>query len=83
MIDSKTKQRIVVQTHDQYGPYVTVSTYQDAGALEDALDDEYCVLYSIQVPAELRNEGGRQLFFGNAADAAKVQAILDEIEFSW
>lgn len=81
MIDSKTGERIVVQNHDVYGPYIRVSTYEDAGALEDIFDDTYFVLYWKSAPEELRDLGGNEDYFGRAADPVKVQAISDEISF--
>lgn len=81
MIDSKTGERILVRTHELYGPYIRVSTYQDAGALEDVLDDTYFVLYWKTSPEDVRGWGGNEYYFGGVADAAKLQAILDEICF--
>lgn len=81
MIDVKTGQRVLVQMNDKYGPYIRISSYDDAGALEDVLDDHYYVLYWKSVPDELKSLGGCEYFFGNAADPKKIQAILDEIEF--
>lgn len=81
MIDSKTGERILVQIHEVYGPYIRVSTYEDGGALEDVLDETYYVLYWKATPEEVREFGGNEYFFGGAADPVRVQAILDEIQF--
>lgn len=80
MIDSKTKERIVVRMHEHYGPYIRVSTYGDADALQDKFDDNYYVLYWMIRPDELEADGGREYFFGGGADPVRLQAILDEIE---
>jgi hypothetical protein len=45
MIDSKTGERVMVFIHSEYGPFIRISTYDDAGALEDLLDEKYFVLY--------------------------------------
>jgi hypothetical protein len=81
MIDSKTGERVIVCIHDVYGPYIQISTYDDAGALEDVLDEHYYVLYWTVRPKELEAEAGNQYFFGGAADPIKLQSILDEITF--
>ncbi len=81
MIDSKTGKKITVLISEKYGPYIRVSTYDAAGALEDVLDDHYYVLYWKSTPEELKAEGGNEYYFGNAADPTKVQSILDEIIF--
>jgi hypothetical protein len=81
VIDSKTGKRVVVSVDNVYGPYIRVSTYSDAGALEDVLDDQYYVLYWKKVPKEFEADGGNEYYFGGAADPEKLQAILDEITF--
>lgn len=81
MIDSKTGERVIVRMSEKYGPYIRVTTYDDAGALEDALDDQYFVLYWKTTPEDVKSDGGNEYYFGNAADVAKVQSILDEINF--
>jgi len=81
MVDSKTGERIVVRVHDLYGPYIRISTFDDAGALEDVLDDTYYVLYWKSSPDEIRELGGSDYYFGGAADPIKLQTILDEIIF--
>lgn len=79
MIDSKTGKRVVVLIHNEAGPYIRVSTWNDADALEDLLSDKYDVLYEMKTPEELKAEGGKEYFFGNAADPVKLQRIIDEI----
>jgi hypothetical protein len=81
MIDSKTGERIMVLLHEKYGPYIRVSTYADAAALEDVLDDHYYVLYWTKSPGEIAESGGSEYYFGGAADPVKMQKILDEISF--
>lgn len=81
MIDSKTMKRITVSIDKKYGPYILVSTYDDAGALEDILDDQLYILYWTTTPEELKADGGNGYYFGNATDPAKLQAILDGITF--
>jgi len=81
MIDKKTGEHVKVQIHEEYGPYIRVSTYEDAGALEDLFDEKYYVVYWKGSPEELRADGGNEYFFGGVADPVKIQAILDEIEF--
>lgn len=81
MIDSKTGERIMVLLHEKYGPYIRVSTYADAAALEDVLDDHYYVLYWTKSPIEVAEGGGSEYYFGGAADSVKMQKILDEISF--
>ncbi|KPW97422.1 hypothetical protein B7R56_27165 [Pseudomonas savastanoi pv. retacarpa] len=81
MIDSKVGERVVVSIHSKYGPYIRVSTYDDAGALEDLLDEKYFVLYWKSTPPELLDDGGNEYYFGNAADPVKLQFILDSIIF--
>jgi len=81
VIDLITGQRIVVLIDSVYGPYVRVSSYQDAGALEDILDEKYYVPYWTKAPVELRDAGGCEYYFGLAADPEKLQKILDDIEF--
>ena len=81
MIDSKTQERIIVYTHKVYGPYVRVSTYEDGGALEDVLDEQYYILYWKITPKEFEASGGNEYYFGGAADPVKLQIILDEINF--
>ncbi|GLR13243.1 hypothetical protein GCM10007907_20330 [Chitinimonas prasina] len=82
MIDKKTGDRVIVHVHEAYGPYIRISTYDDAGALEDILDDQYYVLYWKTTPKEFEAEGGSEYYFGGAADPVKLQAILDEIAFN-
>ncbi|TMP28021.1 hypothetical protein CWB99_12970 [Pseudoalteromonas rubra] len=79
MIDSKTKERIVVLIDEEAGPYIRVSTWDDADALEDLLSGKYDVLYEMKTPAEFMDDGGKEYYFGSVADPAKLQAILDEI----
>ena len=81
MIDSKTGEKIVVHIHEVYGPYIRISTYDDAGSLEDILDDHYYVLYWKTRPKEFEADAGNEYYFGGAADPVKLQAILDEIIF--
>ncbi|MGE8179856.1 hypothetical protein [Pseudomonas fluorescens] len=81
MIDLKTGERVMVFTHPEYGPFIRISTYDDAGALEDLLDEEYFVLYWKSAPPELVGDGGYEYYFGNAADPMKLQFILDSIIF--
>ncbi|AVR95088.1 hypothetical protein [Pseudoduganella armeniaca] len=80
MLDKNTNQRIVVRLHEENGPYIVVSDATDAQALQHLFDARYFVLYWIDTPDELRDQGGCRVFFGNGASVAKVQAILDEIE---
>ncbi|WPN64319.1 MULTISPECIES: hypothetical protein [Pseudomonas] len=79
MIDSKIGERVMVSIHSEYGPFIRVSTYDDAGALEDLLDEKYFVLYWKSTPPELVGDGGNEYYFGNAADPVKLQFILDSI----
>ena len=79
MIDTKTGKRIVVQIDESAGPYITVSTWNDADELEDLLSEKYDVLFEMKNPEELREDGGMEYYFGNAADPEKLQRILDEI----
>ncbi|MBD8189804.1 hypothetical protein IFU20_26850 [Pseudomonas viridiflava] len=81
MIDSKTGRKINVFIDPKYGPYIRVSVYEDAGALEDLFDEQYFVLYWKSTPAELIDDGGNEYYFGSAADPIKLQAILDSIVF--
>lgn len=83
MIDMKTKQRVVVDVHPEYGPFVRLASYQDVGAVEDELDDNFYVLYWTEPIPEFKDEGGCVFYFGNAADPAKLQAIFDGLQFSW
>ncbi|AVI82626.1 hypothetical protein BTW15_25845 [Pseudomonas syringae pv. tomato] len=81
MIDSKIGKRVTVFIHSEYGPFIRISTYDDAGALEDLLDEKYFVLYWKSTPPELVDDGGNEYYFGNAADPVKLQFILDSIVF--
>ncbi|WP_080922174.1 MULTISPECIES: hypothetical protein [Pseudomonas] len=81
MRDSKTGEIIMVAIHPKYGPFIRVSTYEDAGALEDLLDEKYFVVYWKSVPHDLVDSGGNEYYFGNAADPLKLQIILDSILF--
>ncbi len=81
MIDSKTGERVVVKIHPNYGPFVSISLYEDAGALEDVLDEQYFIFYFSGGSSELPEGGGVEYFFGNAADPVKLQLILDSINF--
>lgn len=38
MIDSKIGERVTVSIHPEYGPFISISIYDDAGALEDLLN---------------------------------------------
>jgi hypothetical protein len=82
MIDIKSGERVIVQMSDKYGPYIRILSYDDAGALEDVFDDHYYILYWTAMPEDLVAEGGKEYYFGNAADAKKLQAILDDIDFA-
>ncbi|MCR3902948.1 hypothetical protein NUK36_08925 [Aeromonas hydrophila] len=79
MIDSKTGERIVVLINDDSGPYIRVSTWNDADGLEDLLSGKYDVLYEMKIPEEFKADGGKEYYFGNAADPDKLQRILDDI----
>ena len=79
MIDSKTGERVVVLFDDKEGPYIRVSTWEDADALEDLLSDKYDVLYEMKTPDEFEKDGGKEYYFGSVADPIKLQRILDEI----
>lgn len=79
MIDSKTGERIVVLIHEESGPYIRVSTWNDADELEDLLSGKYDVLYEMKTPEEFIADGGKEYYFGNAADPDKLQSILDDI----
>lgn len=79
MIDSKTGERIVVLNNDDSGPYIRVSTWNDADGLEDLLSGKYDVLYEMKTPEEFKADGGKEYYFGNAADPDKLQRILDDI----
>lgn len=81
MIDSKTGKRVLVCVHEKYGPYIRISNYGDAGALEDVFDDHYYVLYWKASAKEFETDGGSEYYFGGAADPIKLQSILDEIIF--
>ncbi|MBL4829232.1 MAG: hypothetical protein JKY55_04985 [Aliivibrio sp.] len=80
MIDSKTQKRIVVLIDNESGPYIRVSTRNDADELEDLLSGKFDVLYEMKYPDEFKSEGGKEYYFGNAADPRKLQYILDGIE---
>ncbi|NWB98488.1 hypothetical protein HX882_21550 [Pseudomonas gingeri] len=82
MIDVVTGLRVVVLVHEIYGPYVRVSSYEDGGAFEDALDDECHVPYWKKTPMELRAMGGNEYYFGWATDIEKLQEIIDGIVFN-
>ncbi|MNG35038.1 hypothetical protein D3C84_1216830 [compost metagenome] len=64
-----------------YGPYIRISTFQDGGALEEILDERFYVLYWKSSREDLRGLGGNEYYFGGAADAVKLQGILDSIHF--
>jgi hypothetical protein len=81
MYDSKNGKKITVKTHKEYGPYITVSNYEDGGALEDLLDEKYHVSYWKSTPSDFIDHGGNEYYFGNAADPVKLQLILDKINF--
>ncbi len=80
MIDSKTGERIIILFDDEAGPYIRVSIWNDADALEDLLSGKYDVLYEMKTPKEFNADGGKEYYFGNGADPEKVQKILDEID---
>ncbi|RCK54290.1 hypothetical protein TH25_03040 [Thalassospira profundimaris] len=80
MIDSKTGERIMVFIDELSGPYIRVSVWNDADALEDLLSDKYDVLYEMKSPQDLKEDGGKEYYFGSVADPEKLQEILDEIE---
>jgi len=83
MIDMKTGERVVVKIHDIYGPYIKISNYQDAGALEDAFDEQYYVLYWKVSPENPAADEWCEYYFGGGADQKIIQAIMDEIHFDW
>lgn len=58
MIDSKTGERVMVFIYSEYGPFIRISTYEDAGVLGDFLDEKYSVLYWKSTPPELVGECG-------------------------
>ncbi|WP_205618067.1 hypothetical protein [Thalassospira permensis] len=61
MIDSKTGKRIFVLIDDNSGPYIRVSTWNDADALEELLSDKYDVLYEIKPPKISEKMAGRSI----------------------
>ncbi|MDG4720579.1 MULTISPECIES: hypothetical protein [Thalassospira] len=79
MIDSITGERITVLIDDNEEPYIRVSDWNDADALEDLFSDKYNVLYEMKTPEDLIENGGKEYYFGNIADPEKLQKILDEI----
>ena len=83
MIDSKTGNRIVVEIDEKFGPYITVTTFQDAGALEDIFDDQLFIVYWSDTPDECKVGGGNRYYFGGIADPEKLQNILDNLKFSF
>ena len=82
MIDCKTGSRIVVKIDDKYGPYIVVTTFQDAGALEDIFDDHLFITYWSDTPDECKENAGHWYYFGGIADSFKLQSILDNLEFN-
>lgn len=79
MIDQITGQRIVVMIHEEYGPFIRVMSYQDAGHLEDRFDDDLHVTYWKMRDKELALRGGNEYYFGTVADPVKLRTILDSI----
>lgn len=79
MIDSKTGKRVSVLHDPSAGPYIRVSKWEDADELEDLLSGKYDVLYEMKYPKEFESDGGKEYYFGNAADPLKLQSILDDI----
>lgn len=82
MIDTGTGKRVVVLLDSQYGPYIRVLDSNDAGALEDVLDNDY-VLYWPQTPSDFQETGAREYYFGWAVDAGKLQDLIDDIGQEW
>ncbi len=64
MIDSKIGERVMVSIHSEYGPFIRVSTYDDAGALEDLLDEKYFVLYWKSTPLNWSVMEGMNIILG-------------------
>ncbi len=64
MIDSKIGERVMVSIHSEYGPFIRVSTYDDAGALEDLLDEKYFVLYWKSAPLNWSVMEGMNIILG-------------------
>lgn len=80
MIDSVTGERLVVKIHPEFGPYVQVTNYSDAGAMEDELD-EMSIPYFTGPFDGAADAGGGEYYFGIVADPIKVQEFLDKLTF--
>ena len=52
MIDAKTCERVIVLFDEKAGPYIRVSTWNDADGLEGLLSGEYDVLYEMKTPED-------------------------------
>ena len=81
MKDCVSGERVVVRIHERYGPYIRIQSFEDGGALEEIMDEQYFILYWKATPQEFRDKGGNEYYFGGAADPVKIQGILDSLEF--
>ncbi len=81
MKDSVTGKTIVVETDNEYGPYVQVTYYEDYDYLEDELTENYGIdIFAIK-PIDKKGEViAHRIYFGKLADPKLMQKLVNEIE---
>jgi len=79
LIDSKTKERVIVQIDEIHGPYILIYNWEDADTLDDVLCEEYDILLISSCSDELHERGSIKFYFGAIADSVLLQKILDEV----
>ncbi|WP_455925613.1 hypothetical protein [Pseudomonas putida] len=80
MLDVKTGRAVVVCVDLQYGPFIKIAKCQDPTEFERILNEEQYVLYLKGRPGGVENEEWHEYFFGEIADAVKLQSIVDSID---
>lgn len=81
MKDSVTGKTIVVETDNEYGPYVQVTDYEDYDYLEDELTENYGIdIFAIK-PIDKKGEViAHRIYFGKLANPKLMQKFVNEIE---
>ncbi|WP_394213695.1 hypothetical protein [Enterovibrio calviensis] len=82
MIDSITKNRVIVELDDKGCPFIEITEYNDADELEDILSEEFNLIFLVSHHETLKKYGGKRFHFSSLVDQGKLQKVLDSIELN-
>lgn len=81
MKDSITGETIIVETDNEYGPYVQVTDFEDYDYLEDELTEKFGIESFTIKPIEKDGEViAHRIYFGKSTNPKTMQKLVNQIE---